>query len=234
VVQKEVKGEKRAEAVASGRDEAAAAREVRGRGPKANASAPSAVRKHLMSEARLAGCCTVSSVDLSWSAPSNGLHVEPMVMGGVELVSREERGAPPKPEHSIPLDIRPVVAKESPLCWRRHRSMGRLPEASAMAKICGRCGDTMEMYLRIEDERIVEARFFTDGCGSSVACGLTAAKLATGKEIDEAALIGGDTILDVLDGLAEKERHCAYLAAETLQAAIHDWMVREWVGRRKP
>jgi nitrogen fixation NifU-like protein len=103
-----------------------------------------------------------------------------------------------------------------------------------MAKMRGRCGDSMEMYLRIEGERIIEARFFTDGCGSSVACGLVAAKLATGKEIEEAARIGGDTILDVLNGLVDKERHCAYLAAETLQAAIHDWMVRERVGKRKP
>ncbi|HVO83370.1 MAG TPA: hypothetical protein VMU60_02980 [Syntrophobacteria bacterium] len=51
---------------------------------------------------------------------------------------------------------------------------------------------------------------------------------------DEAALIGRDTTLDALNGLAEKERHCAYLAAETLQAAIHDWMVRERVGTTKP
>ena len=110
---------------------------------------------------------------------------------------------------------------------------GRPPEPSAMAKMCGRHGDTMEMYLRIGGERIIEAQFFTDGCGSSVACGLVTAKLATGKEIDEAALIGGDTVLDVLTGLAENERHCAYLAAETLQAAIYDWMVRERVGTTK-
>jgi len=149
-------------------------------------------------------------------------------------VSREERGVRPKSEHSISLEIRPVAANEPPLCCRQRSYMGRLPEATAMAKICGRCGDTMEMYLRIEAERIVEARFFTDGCGSSVACGLVAARLATGKEIDQAALIGEDTILDVLNGLAEKERHCACLAAKTLQAAIHDWVARAWVGARKP
>jgi len=149
-------------------------------------------------------------------------------------VSREERGVWPKSEHPVSVDIRRVAANESPLSWRQRSYMGRLPDASAVAKIRGRCGDSMEIYLKIEGDRIVEARFFTDGCGSSVACGLVAAKLATGKEIDEAALIGGDTILDVLKGLAEKERHCAYLAAETLQAAIHDWMVREWVVKRKP
>jgi nitrogen fixation protein NifU and related proteins len=149
-------------------------------------------------------------------------------------VSREDMETRSKSEHPASLEIRRVVANESPLCWRRPNYLGRLPKASAMAKIRGRCGDSMEMYLRIEGERIVEARFFTDGCRSSVACGLVAAKLATGKDIDEAALIGGDTILDVLNGLAEKKRHCAYLAAETLQAAIHEWIVRDWVGTRKP
>jgi nitrogen fixation NifU-like protein len=173
-------------------------------------------------------------VDLLWFAFRIGLYVEPVVMGGFELVSREERSDRAKSGHPTALDIRPVAGNESPLRWYRPIYMGRLPQASAAAKIRGRCGDTMEMYLRIENDRIVEARFFTDGCGSSVACGLVAAKLATGKEIDEAALIGGDTILEVLNGLAEKERHCAYLAAETLQTAIHDWIVREWVGTRKP
>ena len=147
-------------------------------------------------------------------------------------MSREERGARAKSGHPTAFKIRPVAANESLLCWHPHKYMGRLPKASAMAKICGRCGDTMEMYLRIEAERIVEARFYTDGCKSSVACGLVAAKLAAGKEIDEAALIGGDTILEALRGLVEKHRHCAYLAAETLHAAIHAWMVREWAGKK--
>jgi len=233
MVQGGVKDERGAWAVAPERDDAAAARKVLGRSPKADVSAPSAGRKLLMSAARPAGCCTASSVDLSWSAPRLGFPAEPVVRGGVELVSREERGGRPKSEQLISLEIRPVAANESPLSWRQHGYMGRLPEASAMAKIHGRCGDTMEIYLRIEGERIVEARFFTDGCGSSVACGLIAAKLATGKEIDEAASIGGDTILNALNGLAAKERHCAYLAAETLQAAIHCWMVRKCVGTRK-
>ena len=149
-------------------------------------------------------------------------------------MSQEGRVISPKSKPSSFFEIRPVSRNESPLSWRQPSYMGRLPEASGTAKIRGQCGDTMEMYLRIEGDRILEARFFTDGCETSVACGLVAANLATGKEIGQAALIGGDTILDVLNGLVEKKRHCAYLAAETLQAAIHDWMVREWVGTRKP
>jgi len=108
--------------------------------------------------------------------------------------------------------------------WQNPRFMGRMTDASSVGLITGTCGDTMEIYLRIRDEKIQEASFFTDGCGSSVACGSVAAELASGKGIDEAAQIGGDTILDALGGLPEEETHCAYLAAETLQVALHEWM----------
>jgi len=108
--------------------------------------------------------------------------------------------------------------------WQNPRFMGRMTDASSVGRITGTCEDSMEIYLRIRDEKIQEASFFTDGCGSSVACGSVAAELASGKGIDEAAQIGGDTILDALGGLPEEETHCAYLAAETLQVALHEWM----------
>ena len=60
----------------------------------------------------------------------------------------------------------------------------------------------------------------------SIPSAYIATRLATGKDIDEAAGIGGDTILEILGGLPEEERHCAFLAAETLMAAIHEWMIR--------
>ena len=117
--------------------------------------------------------------------------------------------------------------------WQKPRFMGRMTDASSVGRITGTCGDTMEIYLRIRDEKIQEASFFTDGCGSSVACGSVAAELATGKEFDEAGLIGGDTILEVLNGLPEEEHHCAYLAAEALQVAIHEWMFQRSKAEEK-
>ena len=110
--------------------------------------------------------------------------------------------------------------------WQNPRFMGRMTDASSVGLITGTCGDTMEIYLRIRNGHIEEVNFFTDGCGSSVACGSMAAELASGKGIDEAAQIGGDTILEALGGLPEEEAHCAYLAAETLQVALHEWMLQ--------
>jgi nitrogen fixation NifU-like protein len=96
-----------------------------------------------------------------------------------------------------------------------------------VGKITGKCGDTIEIYLRVENDLIQEASFFTDGCAYAVACGSMVAELVTGKDMDEAAHMGGDTILEALGGVPEEESHCAFLAAETLLAAIHEWMTQQ-------
>jgi nitrogen fixation NifU-like protein len=114
--------------------------------------------------------------------------------------------------------------------WQNPKFMGRMTNASCVGRLTGNCGDRMEIYLRISNDQVEEASFFTDGCGASVACGSMVAELATGKSLEEASLIGGDTVLMALGGLPEEENHCAFLAAETLMAAIHEWML-QWLKR---
>ncbi|MGA7874450.1 MAG: iron-sulfur cluster assembly scaffold protein [Desulfoferrobacter sp.] len=104
--------------------------------------------------------------------------------------------------------------------------MKKMPGASCFAKVTGGCGETMEIYLKVDVERITDASFVTDGCHFSILCGYLATQLAKCRTIDEAAQIGGDTILTAFKEVPENESHCAYLAAETLQAAIHDWMLK--------
>ena len=122
-------------------------------------------------------------------------------------------------------ETREIYGEEVLPRWQDSKFMGRMTDASSVGRITGNCGDRMEIYLRIKDDSIEEATFFTDGCGSSVACGSVIAELATGKDLEEAAQIGGDTVLKVLGGLPEEESHCAFLAAETLMTAIHQWIV---------
>ncbi|MEJ2365830.1 MAG: iron-sulfur cluster assembly scaffold protein [Deltaproteobacteria bacterium] len=111
--------------------------------------------------------------------------------------------------------------------WQNPRFMGKMTDPSCVGRVTGTCGDTMEIYLKLEKDRVREASFFTAGCGASVACGSIVAELVTGKDLDDAAQIGGDTVLETLGALPEEERHCAYLAAEALQAAIHQWMLKK-------
>ncbi|MBW1982452.1 MAG: iron-sulfur cluster assembly scaffold protein [Deltaproteobacteria bacterium] len=117
--------------------------------------------------------------------------------------------------------------------WLHPSHLGKIENASSFARLKGSCGDTMEMYLQIRDDHILEARCYTDGCASSMICGSVAAELATGKDLDEAAQIAADTILAVLEGMPAEERHCASLAAETLQAAIHNWMIKNVAHQKR-
>lgn len=108
--------------------------------------------------------------------------------------------------------------------WRNPLYSGRLDDATAHARITGRCGDTMEIYLKFSGDRISAASFVTDGCGASTVCGSFAAEAAMGKNPDELAAITGETILQAIGRFPEEDRHCAFLAAEALQAALHEYM----------
>lgn len=104
--------------------------------------------------------------------------------------------------------------------------MTRMKDASCFGKVTGSCGETMEVYLKVDGERIIDATFVTDGCGFSFLCGYLATQLAMGRTMDEAVQIEGDTILMFFKEVPENDSHCAYLAAEALQSAIHNWMVK--------
>ncbi len=105
-------------------------------------------------------------------------------------------------------------------------TMGRMNDPDGSAFIKGSCGDTMEMYLIIEDDRIAEVKFFTDGCGSSVFCGSTAAKLATGRTIRGALRIAPADVLDEWGDIPRGDVHCAILAVMTFQKALADYLLR--------
>ena len=105
------------------------------------------------------------------------------------------------------------------------RNAGSIQNPDGFASITGSCGDTMEMGLRVKDDRILIATFWTDGCAATIAAGSMTAELAKGKALTEALGIAQQDVLDALRGLPEGNRHCALLAADTLKAAIGDYLV---------
>ena len=107
---------------------------------------------------------------------------------------------------------------------RSPRHYGPLPSFNGRARITGACGDTMEFWLRVQDDRVEEVSFITDGCGPSLASGSMAATLAAGKTVVEAAVLRQKDILEALGGLPAAVEHCALLAADTLQAACADYL----------
>ena len=122
--------------------------------------------------------------------------------------------------------------------WRNPLYMGAIDNPDGYARVTGPCNDTMEIFLRFEKDRVVEASFQTDGCGSSAVCGSFAAEMAIGKTPDEILDVTGDAILEKLGGLPKDEDHCAFLAGETLQEAIGNYMINQIKtmkgGIRKP
>jgi len=104
------------------------------------------------------------------------------------------------------------------------RNLGDLEDANGFARVTGPCGDTMSMWLKVKDGTISDANFMTDGCGTTIASGSMVTEMAKGKSISEAQKIAQRDVLNALGGLPQESEHCALLAANTLKAAIRDYL----------
>ena len=107
------------------------------------------------------------------------------------------------------------------------RNLGVLPDDNGYAKITGPCGDTMEIWLRLRQSTITKAHFRTDGCGTSIASASMVTVLSIGKTLSEAQQISQQSVLEALNGLPEDSQHCALLAANTLKAAIQNYLAMQ-------
>lgn len=107
------------------------------------------------------------------------------------------------------------------------RNYGRLSRYDGWARITGPCGDTMEFWIQVKEDRVERCTFITDGCGPSLASGSVATELAIGRAIVEVAAIGRQDILSALGGLPTEVKHCALLAADTLRSACRDFIQRD-------
>lgn len=85
------------------------------------------------------------------------------------------------------------------------------------------CGDQMQMYLQIKDDRIVDVRWKTYGCASAIASTSALSELVKGKTLDEALRIGPAEITEYLGGLPKHKFHCSVLGHEALSAAIDNF-----------
>jgi len=103
-------------------------------------------------------------------------------------------------------------------------NLGRMARPDAYGVVHGWCGDTMEVYLRLNGARIEEATFMTDGCGPTVACGSVLTRLARGMSLEEAGKIRPEDLIAALDGLPEESLHCAELAVSTLRYALERYL----------
>jgi len=104
------------------------------------------------------------------------------------------------------------------------RNVGEITDADGVGQVGNaKCGDIMKMYLKVENNVIVDAKFKTFGCGAAVATSSMATELVVGKTIDEALQITNKAVAEALDGLPPVKMHCSNLAEEAIRAAIEDY-----------
>ena len=85
------------------------------------------------------------------------------------------------------------------------------------------CGDTMRLFIRVETDRIVDAKFLTFGCGAAIASSSITTEIIKGKTIDEVLMISDQAIATALGGLPPAKIHCSVLAEKAIQAAVSDY-----------
>ena len=102
-------------------------------------------------------------------------------------------------------------------------NMGSLPEADQVTEMTGPCGDTMKVYLKLNQGNIEDAKFQVLGCPGAVASAMALADLIKGKSLKNALLVKDRDIFRCLVGIPDEKQDCIRLAAKTLEKAIHDY-----------
>jgi len=125
---------------------------------------------------------------------------------------------------SIIKDARDTFSEEVVNRWLNPKNFGKMEDSDGVGRVTGPCGDTMEIFLKVRNDRITSAMYMTQGCGTTIAAGSMVTDLATGKDIKDALKISQEVILDALGGLPDDSKHCALLASNTLKDAIKDYL----------
>lgn len=86
------------------------------------------------------------------------------------------------------------------------------------------CGDIMQVFIKVENDRIVDAKFKTFGCAAAIASSSTATELIKGMTVEEALQVTNKRVIEILGGLPPQKVHCSVLAEETIKAAIEDYI----------
>jgi len=94
------------------------------------------------------------------------------------------------------------------------------------------CGDIMELYIKVNDGIIVDAKFKTFGCGAAIATSSIVTEMVKGKSIEKALKISNKAVAEALDGLPLVKMHCSVLAEEALKSAIDDYVEHQKLKRQ--
>ena len=104
------------------------------------------------------------------------------------------------------------------------RNVGTIENADGIGEVGNaKCGDIMKIFLKIENDIIVDVKFQTFGCGSAIASSSMATEMIIGKSIHEALELTNAAVCEALDGLPAHKVHCSVLAEEAIKNALKDY-----------
>jgi len=104
------------------------------------------------------------------------------------------------------------------------RNVGEIEGADGVGEVGNpACGDMMRLYLKIENGRVVDAKFRTFGCGAAIASSSMLTEMIKGKTVEEARAISNQAVADALDGLPAVKIHCSVMAEQAVKTALDDY-----------
>jgi len=115
--------------------------------------------------------------------------------------------------------------------FRNPRNVGVIEDPDGIGRVGNPvCGDIMELYIKVEDGVIVDAKFRTFGCGAAIATSSMVTEMVKGKTLEEALKISNRAVAEALGGLPPIKMHCSVLAEEALKSAIEDYLSKRGKG----
>jgi nitrogen fixation NifU-like protein len=119
--------------------------------------------------------------------------------------------------------------------FQNPRNVGEIENPDGVGEIGNPvCGDIMKLYIKVKDNRVVDAKFKTFGCGAAIATSSMITELVKNKTLEEAEKISKQTVAEALDGLPANKMHCSNLAADALHKAIEDYRNRKSIKHSDP
>ena len=109
--------------------------------------------------------------------------------------------------------------------FRHPRNVGEIKNPDGIGHVGNPiCGDIMELYIKVKNNKIIDAKFKTFGCGAAIATSSMITGMVKGKTIEEAVKISNKAVVEALDGLPPVKMHCSVLAKDALKSAIDDYL----------
>jgi len=118
--------------------------------------------------------------------------------------------------------------------FQNPRNVGVIEDADGIGKVGNPvCGDMMEFYIKVEDNRLADVKFKTFGCGAAIAVSSMVSEMAMGKTLEEAMKITNDDVAEELGGLPKNKLHCSNLGADALHKAIENYNAKQEAKNKK-